>query len=697
MKPSHRIFILLGSIFLSCFISIRAARVSNPEELADSLAQVLANTDNTADSLRLMLDIFDLQPEKAQLMQIRRIYKAAKKLRDRDLQFDILRQWICLGIKWGDKGVIKEATKEFESMPECEDKRQTRVFIEVSRANHYVYKSDAERLNYLRQLLRECADMPDDTDPYKRVEKLYVLMYMLGKETQGDLLTKYTARLGKALDELPPLYHSYLRSQFNTYASKAFLKNDEYMRSVKCDRNLVMQLNRLEKFHREQQGRSYKNYEMVKYLTLRRIMSNYEVLSEKEIRDFHDQILRLAENDPAIAAEYKSDPTARIAIMELDGQYAEAIPHLKYLVEHAENMYDKRMYLRWLIKFAEKAGDDATKFEAERQNTVLIDTLINHHKSAERVRELELLYEVNNIRRIRATEQLASIKEKTLLLYIMGGIISVLLMIFIFLYWFARHRRKFYKDQIHAQQLELEKADKCRRELNELRTTMRKSESEKNQMLTYLSHELTTPLSAIVNYSRLIVENTSNDSRDYINNFASIIEVNADILREVAKDITEMQVGENRHVQVSYIPTNVNALIEITLESIKPQLKTGVTVEFIPEDIGNPTVNLDPRRVQIVLLSCISNMALLIEKGSISLRIMRDDKTCTFAITTLGKEIPEEKAKKVFAAWKDFDDDAKIKGIGLPNCQVILNALNATLTLDNSCQDGTRLLFTIPL
>lgn len=690
---------VLASAILLCTLSAHADELQSPEAIADSLTLELANATTLTDSLGLMLDIYDLAPEKDTLMHIRRIYNAAKKAGNRDdIRFDMLRQWFNFGIKWNDQGVIDNALKEFEQMPECEDKRQTRVFIDVVFAETRKYKSDAERLNYLRQLLRECADMPDDADPYERVTKHFVLIHLLRKETKGDLLSKYTTNLSRALDELPPIYHSYLRSKFDLRAANTYWNNDEYIRSIKCDRNLLLQYKRLEKYHRQTQGRKYRNYELNTYHALRRILRNYEILSEKEIRDYHDQVLQLAAKNPKVAKAYASDPTADLGVMDLDGRYDEAIPMLQQLVKNASSAYDRRMYLRFLVKFADKAGNIPVKIEAERQTAEFLDTYINRSKSAERVRELELLYEVNNLRRLNAKGQLEREQKKNNLLYGMGAVILILLAVFIGLYGHSRRSRRAYIAEINTLKSDLAAMANCRDELKDLRTKMRKSESEKIQMLAFLGHELTTPLNAIINYSRLIVENIPDDSRDYLHHFASIIEVNSDILREIAKDLTEYGMNEDERVTLSKIPVDVNTLAEVTIESIKPQLKDGVTVAAIPGNSPGAIVGTDPRRVQIVLLSCISNMALLTEKGSITLEthVDRQKAVCTFAITAYGKNIPKEEAEKVFATWKKFEKDAKIDGLGLPNCQVIISALHATLTLDPGYTNGTRLLFSIP-
>lgn len=705
MKRIIRLFskvgkcVAIAAIFLTSINHASAYTKAETKALLDSVAARLAVAQTAADSIPLMIDQFDLSPTENTLMHIRRIYFTAMRAGGHDdIALDMLRQWANLGMKWHDDEIINEALGYINAMPESEDKRQTMIFVNSGIAEAHQYKSEAERMNYLRQILRECADMPDDVDPYESVTKHFILVDLLSKETNGELLSKYLGRLDAALSALPGLPHSYLRSKFNSRAVHSYWNNDEFLKSVNIDRNQVVLTRRLEKlFHKR--NRYFKNYNMQNYHALRRILRNYDILSEKEIRDYFSQIEELARVDPEVAECLASDPTARIGIWAIEGKYKENLPMIKYLAYNAKNIYDQRMFMRRLIEFAEKAGDTELKQEAETKNAELLEKFVNHFKADERVRELQILYEVNELRRIAAADQLKVQKAKTALLYLMAIIILVLLVIFVVLYLHARKRRLAYKSETSRLNAELAAAGNCHEELATLRATMRRNESEKNQMMSFLSHELTTPLNAIINYSRLIVENANDDTRDYMRHFASIVEVNADILQEVAIDFSEFQIAEGRKMPLHCIPVDAGALAEVIVESVKPQLKEGVDVELIPFAGTDPMITTDPRRVQIVLLSCISNLALLTERGKITLEISidREASTCTFVMTASGRKVSEEEAGKILATWACFDDDAKIQGLGLPNCQVIVNALKGSLTLDGvATNEGARLLFTIP-
>lgn len=689
-----------ASLFLASFnYAYAAATKTETKARIDSVNALLAHAKTAADSLPLIIDRFDLSPVENTMMHIRRIYFTAMRAGREDIALDMLRQWANLGMKWHDDEIINEAIGYINAMPESEDKRQTLVYVNSGLAETHQYKSDAERMNYLIQILRECADMPDDVDPYESVTKHFILVDLLRRETHGELLSKYLGRLDAALSTLPALPHNYLRAKFNNRAAQSYWNNDEFLKSVNIDRNQLILNRRLEKLHRKQ-NRRFKNYNMQNYHALRRILRNYDILSEKEVRDYFNQILELAEIDPDVAEALAGDPTARLAIWAVNGEYKEHLPAVKRLAQNAKTIYDRRMFLRRLIEFAEKAGDIELKQEAETQNAELLDKFVNHFKAEERVRELQILYEVNEIRRIAAADQLKIQKTKTALLYLMGVIILVLLVVFMILYIHARKLRLAYKSEIARLSSELAAAGKCREELENLRATMRSTESEKNQMMSFLSHELKIPLNAIINYSRLIVENANDDTREYMHHFASIIEVNADILQEVAVDFSEFQITEGRKVPLHCIPVDASALAEVIVESVKPQLKEGVEVEFIPFDGGDPMITTDPRHVQLVLISCIGNLALLTEHGTITIRtaIDRAASTCTFSITASGRKVSEEETKRILSTWDYFEDDAKIQGLGLPNCQIVVNALHGTLVLDGAAtDDGTRLLFTIPI
>lgn len=695
MKILERIIFV--AIMLCGAAFCHAVNSHDNARLIDSLQVRLSQVNTPQDSLPILLNIYDLD-ENTSMMHVRRIFYAAKRAGNLDLQFDMIRQWVTFAVKWQDRGIFDAAMEEFKKLPETEDKRQTKVFIDIAIAENRVYKSDAERQNYLRQLLRECADMSDNHDLYDRIVKHFALVHLLQSETRGTLLSKYIGRLEKAIDALPPIYHNYIRVKFDFLGADNYWRNEEYMNSIKCERNLILLSRRLEKLYRKN-GRMFKNYDLQCYYALRRILRNYEVLSEKEIRNTYDQMLEIVERNPEIAKEFESDFVPRVGIYDLEGRHAEAIPHIEKLVKDTQSVYLKRIFLRWLIHFATFAGNEQVRNDAERQNSELLDSEFTKLKQDERVRELALQNEVNNLRRMLAMEQLDREKNKTTLLYFLGFIIIALLIVFAVQYFRLRKRRMKYEDEISHLKIEVEEQEECRKEVEDIRSKMRRSESEKVQMLSFLGHELTVPLTAIINYSRLIVENANDDTREFMNHFASIIEVNADILQEVAKDLAEFQVVDGRKVPIRNMPVDVNALAEISIDSVTPRIKDGVKLKFTPVENEDTTILTDPRRVQIVLLSCISNMAMLTERGTISLNIdiNREKKVCVFSITACGKQIPKDEAMKVFAIWEDFEDDAKIEGLGLPNCQVIIDVLGATLELDPDETNGTRLLFTLPI
>ena len=89
---------------------------------------------------------------------------------------------------------------------------------------------------------------------------------------------------------------------------------------------------------------------------------------------------------------------AKVGILMRQERYAEAIPLIKLLSDSAQHIYERRFYTRMLIDAAEKAGDLETKRNAEVRNSSVLEEFMKF-KTSQRIHELQLLYDVNALRR----------------------------------------------------------------------------------------------------------------------------------------------------------------------------------------------------------------------------------------------------------------------------------------------------------
>ncbi len=647
----------------ACTLATANMRSSEPSSPADSLLIELQNAPNASDSLKIYCDILDCGRISENVETIRIINNLSRRLNKSETRLEMLRNLALVGLLQEKPELIQEARTALESVPDCEDKRQTLVFINSCNASANTFSSNEDRDNYTRQLLKIVAEMPDEHDPYEKVSRLFSLVATLGDQTQGEMLTKYLDDLDKALNSLPTLPNNYLRSRFNNIAAVSYWHNDKINKSIRADRNQLLYFNRLEQYYNSL-GRKFKNFDHQRYLCLRRMVRNHANLSGKELNDYITQMNELAARNPDLADDLSTNASVRVGALMRDGNYEEALGLAEELVDSASTLYDKRFYLRQLIEVASLAGNKEIKRNAEVRNSHLLEEYVNY-RTSERLRELQLLYDVNALRRQQITEKLHDERTQNKILVIAVAVLLGLSLTLGLLLFFEcrmnRNRKKEAQDAIDDHKLMEKKLNKLKEELNEVR----RRETEKIQLMTYVHHELSTPLNSIVNYSRMIIDALPDDdspTANYIQHFAEIISTNQQIIQDVVNDIHEFSMSNSKPIQGTKVPVDVNSVATIAVDTVEPKLDPGVSIQ-LHKAPGDPIVSTDPRRIQILLLACVDSMVRSISAGNIRVDVSVADKTCTFAISAPGSKAGKEP-------------------MAVPNYQPLLNAVDGTIVYD---------------
>lgn len=597
-------------------------------------------------------------------------------------QLHKLRRQADRGALGHNEVLVADALKRVDSLPDSEERLQTRAYIRVCAGQAHRHRSATERYAYLSRQLQKCADMPDSIDRYERVVQLFGLVDALGEETRGTLLGKYIDRLDKAITVLPKLPCNYLRSRFNAIAAEAYFDNNEMTKSIRADRSQLLILDRRLQDCIEDRC-PHEDLDRQRYISLRRLLRNYPELSVEEIVKYHDQITEITAGNPEIAAEYAADPAPHIGPMVVEGNYREALAAAKRLAaDTAATIQERRLYLRQLVAIAGHAGDEATKRDADARLTALLEEYTGSYKAQERVRELQLLLDVNNRQREEISAMLARDRGHMQALAIGGGIVLVLLILFGRLYCLERSRRIRLANEVDNLEREHRSFSECHAALMEARERARFTELEKQQLISYLGRELMTPLNTITDYSQMIAENVHDNTRDYIRHFASIVEANTRIIQEIANDIQEFTTLENGEITIHEIPTDINRLAEITADSVKPQLNHGTSITVRPNPGDNNIVTTDPRHLQIALLANLMSIVRHTRQGEIILTaaIDREARRCTLTVTSGSAAMPAEELKTLLES------------------RMIINALKGDILPDPAYSGpGVSIAITIPI
>lgn len=265
--------------------------------------------------------------------------------------------------------------------------------------------------------------------------------------------------------------------------------------------------------------------------------------------------------------------------------------------------------------------------------------------------------------------------------YLAGIIVSVLFLIFLLvLGWKKIFRLK--RSQIRQEAMKEKAVQAIQR---------------KNMFLSNMSHEVRTPLNAIVGFSAVLTDEDESFDDESRREFSEIIKVNSFQLLKLINDILDFSDFENDNITFNIRTHDAVKLCNEVVETVMASRKLEVEMRF-DTDLSVLMLDTDDARLRQVLINLLVNAAKFTEQGSIVLELkMADVDTALFSVTDTGCGIPPEKQHLIFERFEKLNDFVQGSGLGLSICQLIVKYMNGKLWVDSGYTRGARFCFTHPL
>lgn len=265
--------------------------------------------------------------------------------------------------------------------------------------------------------------------------------------------------------------------------------------------------------------------------------------------------------------------------------------------------------------------------------------------------------------------------------YLAGIIVSVLFLIFLLvLGWKKIFRLK------HSQMRQEAMKEKAVQAIQ-----------RKNMFLSNMSHEVRTPLNAIVGFSAVLTDEDESFDDESRREFSEIIKVNSFQLLKLINDILDFSDFENDNITFNIRTHDAVKLCNEVVETVMASRKLEVEMRF-DTDLSVLMLDTDDARLRQVLINLLVNAAKFTEQGSIVQELkMADAGTALFSVTDTGCGIPPEKQHLIFERFEKLNDFVQGSGLGLSICQLIVKYMNGKLWVDSGYTRGARFCFTHPL
>ncbi len=230
---------------------------------------------------------------------------------------------------------------------------------------------------------------------------------------------------------------------------------------------------------------------------------------------------------------------------------------------------------------------------------------------------------------------------------------------------------------------------------------MRGAALRRDRFFSAISHDLRTPITAIVGYSELLLDGVAGDLCGRQQEMVErISQVSAHLSRLVGDilDLTRLDAGR---VEFHREPTALDALVEEALVTVEPQARAkGLALRRELKAAGDRLVPVDRFRVRQVLVNLLSNAVKFTESGEVCVSAGCGEEASWIAVRDTGPGLPPGSQEAIFEEFLQLASDRCRRtepgsGLGLAIARRLARAMGGDLRVESTLGNGA--LFTLYL
>lgn len=373
-------------------------------------------------------------------------------------------------------------------------------------------------------------------------------------------------------------------------------------------------------------------------------------------------------------------------------QKKEYTPALHYL--------DKGLKIREDLTLMKIKVDVLRATGKTKEALALYDVLLNKNSEVgnnafvRQMKQLRLLNNLNDEKKkadeLAYRSQQIKIKQRLILLAFLLSV--VLLIILFYLNRYYRHTWRLKNELLLEKNMLVE----SEQQLQITKAAAEKANQDKTAFIASISHEVRTPLNAIVGFSELLADDVYEDEDK--KEFAGIINKSSETLMNLINDVLDLSRLESENARLKIEPYDFVACCQELIRNVAGKVADGVKLTFI-SPFNSYIIETDIFRLQQLLSKLLLNAAKFTTAGEINLSYEVDEEKqeVRFMVTDTGCGIPLEKQETIFERFEKLDDFVQGTGLGLPISRMIALKLGGNLQVDSSYTQGARFIFVHPI
>lgn len=224
-----------------------------------------------------------------------------------------------------------------------------------------------------------------------------------------------------------------------------------------------------------------------------------------------------------------------------------------------------------------------------------------------------------------------------------------------------------------------EEIERLAKDLEKANEQLKKLDQLKSEFLSFASHQLRSPLTAIKGYASMILEGTYGKVTEKTKEPVDRIFQSSNALATMVEDFLNISKIEQGGMKYDFQMTDFKKLIETVVAEQEPNIASKkLKIVFSAQEGINYNLKMDASKIKQVVMNLIDNSVKYTPKGSIALSLRTIDRKIQLEIKDTGIGFNKETLPKLFAKFSRQKNANKVNiqgsGLGLYLAKEIMEA-----------------------
>lgn len=227
---------------------------------------------------------------------------------------------------------------------------------------------------------------------------------------------------------------------------------------------------------------------------------------------------------------------------------------------------------------------------------------------------------------------------------------------------------------------------------------MKEIEDMQKQFLSDVSHELKTPMSAIIG-SVEILKRDGLESPEIFQEFMDILLKESYRMQNIINDILELSRLDQTRVKLDFKELDIQAVVKESIDLFEPMAKEKHLSLIYHNQINQPII-LDYSTVKTILSNFISNAIKYSNEGVITIKTKKENNLFILSVQDEGMGIPKNKLNYIYDRFYQVDKSRSSKistGLGLSIVKKIVELNQGTIDVESTMGIGSTFTVRLPI